>query len=106
MIADAPTRQGISPCGPFLARRIDGLDLTNRAYLIRIGNKNWTERYARDKQGWYKVSARGRRFRMTAEQVLNHLLPALAGIKPGLRVEVKHRPRKRPAKPATRPPNR
>jgi hypothetical protein len=38
--------------------------------------------FYRDKAGWLKVSARGRKFRMTAEQVLNHVLPALAGIKP------------------------
>jgi hypothetical protein len=28
---------------------------------------------------------------MTAEQVLNHLLPAFAGIKPNLTVKVEHR---------------
>jgi hypothetical protein len=28
---------------------------------------------------------------MTAEQVLNHLLPALAGIKPSLSIKVNHR---------------
>jgi hypothetical protein len=49
-----------------------------------------TERYYRDKAGWLKVSARGRKFRMTAEQVLNHMLPALAGIKPGLTIKVEH----------------
>jgi len=27
---------------------------------------------------------------MTAEQVLNHVLPALAGIKPGLTIKVEH----------------
>jgi hypothetical protein len=29
---------------------------------------------------------------MTAEQVLNHLLPALAGLKPGLICQVDHTP--------------
>jgi hypothetical protein len=56
------------------------------------------ERYYRDKRGWVKVSARGRKFRLTAEQVLNHLLPALAGVKPGLTVEVQHRVRRSAAK--------
>jgi len=28
---------------------------------------------------------------MTAEQVLNHVLPAVAGIKPNLTINVKHR---------------
>jgi hypothetical protein len=31
--------------------------------------------------GWLKFSAKGKEFRMTAEQVLNHLLPAMAGVK-------------------------
>ena len=52
------------------------MKLTNDSYTILIGTKNFTERYYRDKKGWMKVSARGNIFRMTAEQVLNHLLPA------------------------------
>ena len=66
------------------------MKLTNDSYIILISTKNFTERYYRDKTGWLKVSARGRRFRMTAEQVLNHILPALAGIKPNLTIEVEH----------------
>ncbi len=76
------------------------MKLTNDTYRILIGTKNFTERYYRDKHGWLKVSARGRKFRMTAEQLLNHLLPALAGLKPNLTVTVKHRP-PRPRKPPT-----
>ncbi|MFI5378508.1 MAG: hypothetical protein ACHRHE_04365 [Tepidisphaerales bacterium] len=67
------------------------MKLTNDIYLILIGTRNFTERYYRDKTGWLKVSARGRKFRMTAEQILNHLLPALAGIKPSLTIRVEHR---------------
>lgn len=67
------------------------MKLTNDSYVILIGTKNFTERYYRDKAGWLKVSARGRKFRMTAEQLLNHLLPALAGIKPNLIIKVEHR---------------
>lgn len=67
------------------------MKLTNDCYVIRLGTKNFTERYHRDKLGWLKVSARGRKFRMTAEQVLNHLLPALAGVKRNLILTVKHR---------------
>lgn len=67
------------------------MNLTNDRYTILIGGKTWTERYYRDRAGWLKVSARGRKFRATAEQVLNHLLPALAGIKPNLTVKVEHR---------------
>ena len=66
------------------------MNLSNDSYTILIGSKTWTERYYRDKTGWLKVSARGREFRATAEQVLNHLLPALAGIKPDLTVKVEH----------------
>jgi hypothetical protein len=66
------------------------MDLTNNSYVILIGTKNFTERYYRDKTGWVKVSARGRKSRMTAEQVLNHVLPALAGIIPNVTIKVEH----------------
>lgn len=66
------------------------MKLTNDSYTILIGTKTWTERYYRDKTGWLKMSARGRKFRATAEQVLNHLLPALAGVKTGLMVKVEY----------------
>jgi hypothetical protein len=66
------------------------MKLTNDCYLILIGTKNFTERYYRDADGWLKVSARGRKFRMTAEQVLNHVLPAMAGLKPNLSIRVEH----------------
>ena len=69
------------------------MDLTNDSYLILISTKTSTERYYRDKDGWLKVSTRGNKFRATAEQVLNHLLPALAGVKPNLTVKVEHRER-------------
>jgi hypothetical protein len=69
--------------------------LTNDSYVILIGTKNFTERYYRDKDGWLKISARGRKFRMTAEQVLNHLLPALAGVETNLIIKVEHRSEKR-----------
>lgn len=58
------------------------MKLTNDSYTIYVGTKNFTEKYYKDKKGWVKISAKGNTFRMTAEQVLNHLLPALAGIKP------------------------
>jgi hypothetical protein len=69
----------------------DLMKLTNDSYVILIGTKNFTESYYRDKKGWLKVSSRKRTFRMTAEQVLNHVLPALAGIKPNLTIKVEHR---------------
>jgi hypothetical protein len=77
------------------------VDLTNERYTIvfHIDGDRATERYykdrrhAGDKKCWVKVSTRGNAFRATAEQVLNHLLPALAGLQPRLRVEVEYRPR-------------
>jgi len=67
------------------------MDLTNDSYVIVISFENSTERYYRDKTGWLKVSTRGRKFRATAEQVLNHVLPALAGLKPNVTITVEHR---------------
>jgi hypothetical protein len=68
------------------------LKLTNDSYHILLRFKNSSESYYRDRAGWVKVSTRGRKFRATAEQVLNHLLPALANVKPNVSVEVMHRP--------------
>jgi hypothetical protein len=66
------------------------MNLKNESYIIYIGTKHFTEKYYKDKNGWLKISARSKKFHMTAEQVLNHLLPALAGIKPNLIVKVDH----------------
>lgn len=66
------------------------MNLKNESYTIYIGTKNFTEKYYKDKNGWVKISAKGKEFRMTAEQVLNHLLPAFANVKPGLIVKVVH----------------
>ncbi len=66
------------------------MNLTNESYVIRICTKSFTELYYREKDGWMKVSSRGNVFPATAEQVLNHVLPALAGIKPGVTIEVEH----------------
>ena len=67
------------------------MDLTNKSYVIWISTKNATERYYRDDAGWVKISTRGRAFRATAEQVLNHVLPAIAGVKPNVTIRVEHR---------------
>lgn len=66
------------------------MNLSNESYVIYIGTKNFTEKYYKDKKGWLKVSARGKTFRMTAEQVLNHLLPAVAGVKSNVILKVGH----------------
>ena len=66
------------------------MNLKNDSYTIYLGTKNFTEKYHKDKKGWVKISARGKEFRMTAEQVLNHLLPAIAKVKPNIILKVEH----------------
>jgi hypothetical protein len=68
----------------------EAMNLTNETYLIKIRSKNSTEFYYKDEDGWCKVSMRGRRFKATAEQILNHVLPAIAGVKPNVTIEVEH----------------
>ena len=65
--------------------------LTNDCYLITLQFGSGVEHYYRDGEAWTKLTARGRRMPATAEQVMNHLLPALAGVKPGIGVRVEHR---------------
>jgi hypothetical protein len=65
--------------------------LTNDCYLVTLQFSSGLEHYYRDGDRWTKLTARGRRMPATAEQVLNHLLPALAGVKPGIEVRVQHR---------------
>jgi hypothetical protein len=66
------------------------MNLKNESYIIFIGTKNFTEKYYKDNKGWLKVSAKGKKFRMSAEQVLNHLLPAVSGVKPNIILKVEH----------------
>jgi len=66
------------------------MNLQDKSYAIFIGTKNFTEKYYKDRKGWLKISAQGREFRMTAEQVLNHLLSAISGVKPNLILKVAH----------------
>ena len=67
------------------------MNLKNDSYVILLGTKNFTEKYYKDEKGWVKISAKGKKFKMTAEQVLNHLLPAVAGVKPNLIIKVEHK---------------
>jgi hypothetical protein len=66
------------------------MNLANETYIIRMKSRTRTELYFKDAVGWCKISSRGRRLRATSEQVLNHLLPALAGVAPALTVRVEH----------------
>jgi hypothetical protein len=65
--------------------------LTNDCYLVTLTFNSGVEHYFRDGDRWTKLTARGHRMPATAEQVMNHLLPALAGVKPGIDVRVQHR---------------
>jgi hypothetical protein len=65
--------------------------VTNDTYCVVFEGKRTRELYYRDEDGWLKISSRGNAFRATAEQVLNHLLPALSfGDRLGLTVTVEH----------------
>ncbi|HEY6958312.1 MAG TPA: hypothetical protein VI814_05780 [Candidatus Limnocylindria bacterium] len=65
------------------------MKMTNDTYCVVFQAKRTKELYYRDENGWLKVSSRGNAFPATAEQVLNHLLPALAvGQRHGLTVTV------------------
>ena len=67
------------------------MNLKNESYVILMGTKNFIEKYYKDEKWWVKISAKGKEFRMTAEQVLNHLLPAVAGVKPNIVLKVEHK---------------
>jgi len=69
------------------------MKLTNDSYLITMGTKNFTEKYYKDEDGWVKISAKEKKFRITAEQLLNHLLPAIAKVKTGLVWKVEYKPK-------------
>lgn len=79
-----------SPNIDAMSRVEDAMNLTNESYVIKIRGKNFTEFYYKDRKGWCKVSARGRLLKATAEQILNHVLPAVAGIKPNITITVEH----------------
>jgi len=51
----------------------------------------WLQKYRKEKEGWVQVGANGSVRRCTAEQLLSHILPVLAGIK-GKNVTVKVEP--------------
>lgn len=49
----------------------------------------WIQRFRKEKEGWALTSSNGKERSCTAEQLLSHLLPPLAGIKgPDVTVKV------------------
>ncbi len=52
--------------------------MRNTDYVIYLTTKRGAQtKFARDKRGWVQTAPSGTKRRCTAEQVLNHLLPAL-----------------------------
>lgn len=49
-------------------------------YMTTRRGRTWM--YLKDKKGWKQMGPEGQIHRMTPEQLLNHLLPAFAQIKP------------------------
>jgi hypothetical protein len=67
-----------------------GRSMKNTECTIYITTKRgWTQLYRREKEGWTQTGPNGVVRPMTAEQLLSHILPALAAGVPGrLRVRV------------------
>jgi hypothetical protein len=51
----------------------------------------WLQKYRKEKNGWVQTSSKGKVRSCSAEQLLSHILPPLAGIK-GKNVTVKVKP--------------
>lgn len=64
----------------------------NTGYIIRITTKNGrTWKYLKEGNTWKQVGPTGRVHRLTAEQLLSHLLPPLAADQPGISVMIARR---------------
>ena len=54
----------------------------------------WLQKFRKEKEGWILTSSKDITYPCTAEQMISHLLPALAGIK-GPNITVKVEPDKK-----------
>ena len=66
--------------------------MRNIDFVIRITTKHgrtWT--YLKEDDGWTQTGPSGRVHRLTAEQLLSHILPPLAGDQPGISVMITRR---------------
>ena len=54
----------------------------------------WLQKFRKEQEGWILTTSKGTIYSCTAEQMISHLLPALAGIK-GANVTVKVEPDKK-----------
>lgn len=66
-------------------------------YMTTPGGRTW--KWLKDKTGWKQIGPEGQIHHPTAEQVLNHLLPACANIKP-VTLKVVYRPRQERKEPS------
>ena len=75
----------------------DFVTMKNTDYVIYITTKHGqTYRYLKEeKNGWTQTAPTGRVRRLSAEQLLSHLLPPLAAVQPGLSVRVEPRNNRR-----------
>ena len=62
-------------------------------YITTRHGRAW--KYRRDKDGWTQTGPTGKIHRLTAEQLLSHVLPSLAGLGPA-KVRVEPDVRKKP----------
>ena len=63
--------------------------MRNTDYVIYITTKHGrTWSYLKENNGWTQTGPTGRVHRLSAEQLLSHLLPPLAADQPGLSVRV------------------
>ena len=64
--------------------------MKNTDFVVCLITKHGlTTKFARDKSGWMQTAPSGIKRRCTAEQVLNHLLPALVLREPIITTKVK-----------------
>ncbi|MEM2098801.1 MAG: hypothetical protein QXU99_03510 [Candidatus Bathyarchaeia archaeon] len=46
-----------------------------------VSKKKWLQKFKKEKTGWTLTTTKGTVYACTAEQVLSHILPVLAGVK-------------------------
>lgn len=65
--------------------------MKNDECIIYVSTKRgYTQIYRREKNGWTQTSPNGKVRKLSAEQLLSHILPSLAGVGPlNVRVEKK-----------------
>lgn len=68
--------------------------LRNDEYVIEVRRREGRVYYTYQKVDgrWRQDVVRGKQHQVTAEQVLNHLLPVLAGVKPDAEIVVRYAP--------------